>query len=257
MPRGSLDNTPQLGFMGGDGGLAGSAGGFAGRGIVSYAEVLTGGTEAFKLNEASGDITGAIAGTVLTVAGSPTYSVTASGLFSGLSPGITYGLNIGHRKTTATTLFDLSAGLAFTLEMFFNKTTAAGTQYLTSFNGHASNTDYGLLLYGNGDTTIGMDMQADDGTTSASSWTVPAMTDGNIHKIRVGATLGGNAELWFDGVSKGTQSLAGQAGKVFTNQGIRICDQYNNGGANLRGTMFFWKYTSGSATANMGGPNGG
>lgn len=210
----------------------------------------------FLFDEASGNIVDEVAAITLSASGSPTYSQTATGLLSGISPGILYGTSKEHRKITATASLDITGAQNFVMEAWFTITSSAGVQYLWSYN-QTNSTDFGILNYIQNGTSLILDLRTSDATQVTCTWSITDLNDAAIHKMRITGIRTGNTTLFIDGTSKGTVSISSLNGKTFTNAGLRMAGQYNNGGANLIGVLYTFRLTVGNATNNSGGVNGG
>lgn len=214
----------------------------------------------FDFSESSGSIVDEIGVNTLTVNGAPTFSAPFTGRFADLSPGITYGTGKAHRKTTAITALnhDLST-TNITVEMYVQKDSTVGEQNLVTGLGHGSNTDYGWRIYFSNDTTLKLDLQADDGTTKSISYTLASsLVDGEPHKIRLRWGLNTAARLWIDEYLYST-SGDDDAGTVFTNQGLRIGEKYDGSGSNFIGSFLSLRISMAASDASQvmtssGGP---
>lgn len=215
----------------------------------------------WHFSETSGSIVDVVSGITLAEGGSPVHSVVATDEFADWSPGITYTSNTEHAKATATASLNLGATSHLVLEAGI-KRTGTGTEYLCSFNGNASSTDYGILFYFNGTTSFNAEYKMDDATTLAHNFTIPDLNDGKLHKIRyILNRTADTAKVGIDGAYTATQSAAAIAGKAQTNAGFRAAGQFNGGAADFIGTIFEMSVAIGTGaevlSVNQGGPGGG
>lgn len=215
----------------------------------------------WKFTESSGNIVDTVSSITLVASGSPTYSVNYGFPYNRIAPGITYGTNIEHNKLSATTALNIGASDHFVIEWWAASTSTipGGVEYYFSLQGNGSTTDYGMLAYQTTTTSTTVQLRSDDLSTSTATFTTSNWHDGVPKKFRLVGNRAGNIELFINGVSQGTASLAGVASKVFTNSGIRISGQFNGGGANFIGTFLELRFSIGTdvLSNNSGGPNGG
>lgn len=208
----------------------------------------------WRMDEASGNITDEVASRVLTAEGTPTYNVAASGLFSRWGPGITCAS--GHFGTnSALTEANLGTDDAV-INYKFKTTSTGGGKYVvrtyhatTGLNGFsiAHNYDIGrieLTIAGAVDIVFG-------------TFTGLTMNDGVEHTVRILLDRSGNATLYFDG------NLNGDTVNISTLDGLAVnttafhLGAYNNGDSYFNGTIYEYRQSVGTLTANSGGPNGG
>jgi len=213
--------------------------------------------EQFVFDVASGNLTGTVLGTTLTPTGSPTFEVDSSSYSPSMAKSIKYGSNLGHRVLSAQSAFDRAAGEDFTIEWVARRpSTDTGFCASWSLNGAASTTAYGIIVYHLNATGLSFYFRVEDGSYVGADWTIPNHADDTFHKYRLVADRSGNAELFFDGVSKGTAAMASVNAKGTVNTAVRMGEQYNSGGDNWPGELVEWRM-SGNLTNNSGGPGGG
>ncbi len=215
----------------------------------------------FYFDEPSGSIVDEISGITLSVVGAPVFEVASTGDFAGISPGITYASNKQHRKTTASATLNVGATDDIVAEWYAMSTAgmaAAGSRTFWAYNLNATD-DFGILTYALSTTVVVIYLKSDDNSTVYNEFTTPNWADGEIHKFRAVFDRSGNLELFFDGVSCGTISMADVAGDTFTNAGLRMAGQYNDGGNDFVGTLYTFRLSIGNDVIdnNLGGPGGG
>jgi hypothetical protein len=103
----------------------------------------------------------------------------------------------------------------------------------------------------------------DDGTSVNKTFTLPAnCADGSYHKLRGVYDRSGNFEMFLDGVTAGTQSLAAASGDTITHAKTQICGVANInklGEGTGVGIPLFLRVSIGSdvLSNNLGGPGNG
>lgn len=201
-------------------------------------------------DEAAGNIVDETAGTTLVVTGAPTYSVSdLSGLWVGLNPGITYDGTCYH-------LGAATAGMAVGTDDFVVECVAkyAGGATRPPFSDAQNPTEKGWSIQWNSATEFRLAIGTDAGAFATVTRTVPDTT-GQAVKIRVTADRSGNGEVFIDGVSYGSSTLATVAGAV-SSYGPMIGGN-RAGATKFNGTVYEARLSVGTLTNNSGGPGGG
>lgn len=192
------------------------------------------------LDEASGNIVDQISAITLPPTDTPTYSQVALSPWDAFSPGIKFresnGFALGRfQKDTATA--SLNVGVADHVVVEFvgnitsaitagNDTWALGVSGQPIPAGALKGITVGIFI--DGVAKFGAYFVADDGVgvyleTPAVLATVLATGLSNdFHKYRAVFDRGGNIELFVDGVSQGTASMASVSGKSITNDSVVV-----------------------------------
>lgn len=211
----------------------------------------------YKMQEASGNITSSASdATVLTVAGTPTFSKAgagkaaaiydevsgikltyngsydanqaATGDYAGLSPGMKNTSTAPtHVSAAGTASLDWTCNDGMTFEAWFKSTTNTAGQYwglYTEGNGENANLR-AYYFYTGASPTFAFYLISSDSTSKL--WTPAVSTsvfDGNLHKLRlvVDPNGSGNGELFIDEVSQGTSTFAAFVGKTVTHELSRM-----------------------------------
>lgn len=143
----------------------------------------------------------------------------------------------------------------FTIEFVATATNTAAYRVMWD-TGNNAFINGGVSVYYSDTDVFVLDAYQTPGSGFSVSWTPDAtiVFDGNPHKYRVVADRDGNAELFIDGVSQGTTSIAAHSAK---NIGItRVELGCTAGVAGWNGTIFEFRQSH-NITNNSGGPGEG
>ena len=224
-----------------------------------------GGTVAFQFvfDEASGSIVDEVSSVTLAANLTPTYNEGVPSPFQNLSPGISTNANAeGFRKTTATTEADLGTN-DFVIE-FVCAFDGGGTGVHYVFSTQDASFLDGYYVYHQPGSNI-VCVEIDDGGTQVlAQFTTGDLTDGVFRKYRIRGsrvvapppTADGLMELFINGVSQGTVDISSmsanniEASQLFTHLASHSVNS-------LLGTLAELRVTTGTTTANSGGPGGG
>jgi hypothetical protein len=167
------------------------------------------------------------------------------------------GSNNRHDLGTTNATWDLAGGDDFTVEWICAWDIGATfPKYHNSILGSTASNLWGVMVYSSNKTTLVVNFRADDGTSASNNFTVDAVDDAAYRKYRLTMDRSGNGELFVDGTSKGTYSIAGLNGKAMTCYGLRLAGQYNGGGNDLQGQQIEFRWSR-NLVNNSGGPGGG
>lgn len=241
MPIYSLDNNSAIGTLGDFGGGLFSLASRGSNVLYYYGYPAHGVSEPnvaeqWLFNVASGNLTGQVASTLLSVVGSPTFSVSAPARWGGIIPGITYAAGARHQKTTATSVMDFTN--QHVVELWFAITGTTGTVVFWDTE-DTSFVDGAYCAWQRSTNNLQTFFKATDTTTVQSDLTMSAATyaDGNPHKIRLKINFSGNLEALVDGNSLGTTSLAALAGKTVNCDKMTV-GAFADGSVPMTGTIF-------------------
>lgn len=183
------------------------------------------------------------------------YQAYGTGMWANFA-GVTFGA--GHfKKTTATTELNIGASEHMVVE-FVGSAPASYT----------SGSSPVFRILGTHDTVIMfsapnqmlVDLWMDSGAESYAYLTTTAINDDQNHKYRLVCDRAGVCELFLDGYSQGSFSLAAISGASVTCNAIAV-GGYNNDALGWVGTMRELRITKNSSatilSTNSGGPNGG
>lgn len=200
----------------------------------------------FLFDESSGTITDEINSIACTEAGNPTYSQTIGFPYASMTPGILYDSTTdSHNNLSPQAVLDASAGDHVVFEWGVIKNSSSSPDYFFSVLGGAGSTDYNFIAWSGSTTDVRFWIKSEDGTSVNTTFTVNTY-DSTPRIYQVYFERDVNVELFENGNSQGTASVATLAGKVFQNEGLRLGSQFNGGGESLDGTMFRWRMSVGT-----------
>lgn len=218
-------------------------------------------TAQWTFREASGDIVDTVGSVTLADTGTPTYSVATGDKWINFV-GITLGS--GNYFDNAAAQAGLNIGTSdFTWEITALFTGSWSWQQLLFCQD-------GTLTHGwyldvediGGIPKFKIDIRATDGTTVSGGISCPASMlsganfDGLNHKVRVVGTRSASVEIFVDGVSAGSLSLAAISGKSVNCERMKIGAWAGGALGPFLGT-FFEARLSNNNINNSGGPGGG
>ena len=212
--------------------------------------------EQYLFDEGSGNLTGEANSLVLTAFGANiTYNVSASGAFSNLSPGIAYGVTSVHYSNNITPAINVGVS-DFTIEYWYKNTSVSDETYaFDMYNIGGTAAAAITVLHRNLSGRLDVTIKDTDAAGSIMQFSTPSsMNDGNMHKIRIVADRSGNCEVFYDGSSLGTSSIAVASASIDANY-MRMGGE-GGAGLNFIGSLHEWRI-SGNITNNSGGPGGG
>lgn len=216
------------------------------------------------LDEASGNIVDEVTGLTIIEAGAgtPTYSVAAIGDWVNLSPGITIDANQEFFQNAGAAAA-LNFGTDDAVFEFVKATTAASdTPYVVFDTRDTTNVRGWGIGFEPVSKKAKVFLKAEDDTIHNITATASAVTvnDGVPHKYRYVFDRDGNFEIFVDGVSAGTTSLATTSGKTINANAVCFPALYSSttyGNYYGLGTYYELRLTVGNTTNNSGGPGGG
>lgn len=227
-------------------------------GVSPYPEDISNATVAYKCNEASGNLSdsGSVGLTLVAAGSGATYSVTASGLFGAVSPGITFTST--SRATGVSATAAAFGANDVTIEYYFKSVDGASSDGAIINTRKADASDAFYISHRNSiDTILVRIATAADAT--GYTWTTPAglLYDGSVHKMRITINRATNKmNGYLDGVSLGEKDISANGGATIDCEDLTL-GNYFGGADAFDGTIFFFRYTVGSANQNIGGPGGG
>ena len=193
-------------------------------------------------------------GITLTALATPTMEQTLTGDFSGITPGVLHTGSAAWRKLTATPECALGTGDAvLEWDGSFDGGGTGAYYIFTTENASFQNGIYVVYILGATDMQIDLDQ---GGTGVRVDISCGTLTDSVMRKYRLVLDRSGNAELFIDGVSQGTASIASASA---VNLGADQCfvGTGPNTGNPILGTLGQLRLTLGTTTANYDGPGGG
>lgn len=213
------------------------------------------------LEEESGDIVDEVDGVTLTETNSPTYSQELAGDWLSLSTGImghdTPGSTGGGCFVKSSTTSEVSLGTSdATIEYVLEVDTEDSVNYIMDNRIH-NDTTGGYFHYL--DTRAASDdfhirIYADDLSATIENWTSFTITlaDGDPHKYRLVLDRSGNAELFIDGTSQGTNAISVLDGKNVPAKGAALlCRQ--NGTEPTIGKLYEWRLSLNTENCSASG----
>lgn len=205
-------------------------------------------------DESSSPIVDEVAAVSLAQVGAPTYQVDTSAYSDLMALGSTIAFNQGWRKDSTTS--EVAPGTqSWVYECVYKANSPNGEMIDTRDPGSVDVGGWYVGLSGasNGVTII---VTSTDNVTVGKTFTDATVFDGNFHKMRAVFDRSGNLELFVDGESQGTQSLATISGKTIPAHGLTI-GQRATGLNTAIGTYNEIRVSIGTTTNNSGGPGGG
>lgn len=240
----------------------GGRGGIYKYGYPAYGNAQPNVKAQFLYDEMAGDLIDTVAALHVPGRGlnNNVYNVPVGGDYASLSPGIS--VNDAGNKGFATTVNIAALNIAATHHVVIEWWLTAAfisTGYHWSFGDQAGSANYQVLFYQDSATHVQAVFLADTAESLSVGFNITAISATIPSKFRLVLNRSGNLELFQNGVSKGTASAAAIAGVVFTNTGLGVPGQFNDGDAIINGTFFEWRASIGTdvLSNNSGGPSGG
>lgn len=185
--------------------------------------------------------------------GTFTYNQTIGSPYASFSPGILMdNANSEFQKLTATSVLDIdSSSENLLMEWGVLKSSFLSPDYHWTLHGNGATTDYGVFCFGGTETQLSISLKTEDATTASNTFTLATWSGTpTIFQAYFDFTGTGMLDLYQDGVSRGSLDISGLANKTFTNAGIRLGGQFNNGTESLAGTMFVMRISKGANALN-------
>jgi len=209
-------------------------------------------TAQWLFDEASGNIVAEVGSITLTQVGTPVYEVAATGAFAGVPPGIECTAGDGFTKAGQETALDPGTG-NFVIEMWWSGKTGSNTTGFIFDTRAAAADNRGWTVYTQGHVSGNLTFlgRTTDNTQIFNSINTGVnFADDVPRKIRYVGNRAGSLELFIDGTSYGTQSLATWSGKaVETHNAAAGCRL--DGAVPMLGTLFEFRFSK-NATNNSG-----
>jgi hypothetical protein len=131
---------------------------------------------------------------------------------------------------------------------------SGGGSGVMRWNNSSIGAGYSLAISRYDATHLYCDVYTDGGAHEWwKNWEIPAANDGATHKYRIAFRRSSTMELFVDGVSMGTEAIAGPTDTITNTDGIEI----GHAGYRLHGIIREMRITIGNPTNNSGGPGGG
>lgn len=187
-----------------------------------------------------------------------------SGLYTGLAPGINASGNFTRfGQNGADSRMDIGTG-DFVIEFWadFNTSGTTSMLVLQAFDVTTGGSEKGYYVYSRrydaGNDFIQLGLKSETSGAIVVTWSAAGMltpTGTLPRKIRITGDRDGNAELFVDGISQGTNVISGAAGD------LKAYDLHtfllSNASFQFKGAMYELRVSKNTLTNNSGGPNGG
>lgn len=251
----SQDKHNNYGWIGGRGHQGGGDSGYH-YGYPAYGPSEPNVVAQWLFDEASGDIVDEVNAISVPVLGSPTYGVTEVGLWAGLSPGIRMNGTTQRFRNTSGSAF-LNMGTSdFVSEWVASHDNSGQAYEIDWWTGGEDTAEPGVEVYSRFNAnSFRISTRAGDGTQVIGSLSTSDQRDATTRKYRlVGDRTANTEELFIDGVSQGTISIAALSGKSLSSNSDIAVGAATFG---LMGVIYELRHTIGNKTNNSGGPGGG
>jgi hypothetical protein len=174
-----------------------------------------------------------------------------------LTPGVQFN-GAEHYSANVTTEADLETD-DFVVEAVVNADAGVGDSYIIGFFASATLRGYSLQINRANPNKATFILRATDDTTATATYTLTSndFDNGDTKKVRMTGDRDGDLEIFVDGVSQGTTSIATLDGKNINPEHVNIGSLADAGSNHWVGNMFELRITKGNMTNNSGGTGGG